>query len=422
MSGIFGSCDVLLPKSRNGDLGSVFAVIACDQFTGEADFWQRYEELVGDKVSALHLILPEAFLKDAEERIPRINQAMNEYQDKYTELFPKSLIYLRRKQSDGRMRCGIVGAVDLEHYDFSDNSFSLVRPTEKTVSERIPPRVAIRKNAPLELSHIMLLLDDKSKTVIEPLETEYSSFERLYDIELMQNAGHMEGYLISKEHIERIENLLSAYAERSSCESACKNEYSPLLFAVGDGNHSLATAKTIYESAKLEYGEGALRMPCRYALCELVNLHSEALDFEPIYRTVTCPSKETLESLKITLKKEADIQSGSEKPYSLTLISEGEELEISVAKPEKKLPVAFVQTVLDKFCAEAPECEIDYIHGEDSVRKLASAQNTLGILFEGMHKSDLFPAVMKDGVLPRKTFSMGHALDKRHYFEARKIK
>ncbi len=422
MAKIFRSSDILLPKNREGEYGSAFAVIACDQFTGEVDFWNKYEDLIGDRVSALRLILPEVFLKQAEERIPCINKAMADYEKNDTELFANSLIYLRRKQPDGRIRCGIIGAIDLEYYDFSADSASLVRPTEKTVTERIPPRVEIRKNAPLELSHIMLLVDDKDCEVIEPLEKEYRSFDLLYDFELLQGAGHMEGYLIDKKHTDRIERLLSDFATKKHCQKLYGEGAEPLLFAVGDGNHSLATAKTIYENAKATYGKQALRMPCRYALAELVNLHSAALDFEPIYRTVVCPSAEIFELLKNRLAKEAKEANGSEMPYTLTLVSAKGEEQIDLPHPEKKLPVAFVQNVLDDFCAEYPECEIDYIHGDDSLRKLASAPNTLGILFEGMHKNDLFPAVMKDGVLPRKTFSMGHALDKRHYFEARKIK
>lgn len=422
MSKVFCSSDILLPKNRDGESGSAFAVIACDQFTGEMDFWNCYDEIIGDRVSSLRLILPEAFLKEAERRIPLINQAMTEYEKNDTELFANSLIYLRRKQPDGRIRCGIIGAVDLEHYDFSADTESLIRPTEKTVTERIPPRVEIRKNAPLELSHIMLLVDDKDGEVIKPLETEYTSFKPLYDFELMQGAGHMEGYLIGKKQTKRIERLLAKYATRKHTKKLYGKGTAPLLFAVGDGNHSLATAKTIYEDAKSKYGRRALRMPCRYALAELVDLHSEALDFEPIYRTVACPSAAISDMLKIRLAEEAEKANGSEKPYTLTLISEKGEERIELIHPEKKLPVAFVQSVLDDFCSEHPECEIDYIHGEDSLRKLASVPNMLGILFEGMHKNDLFPAVMKDGVLPRKTFSMGHALDKRHYFEARKIK
>lgn len=422
MPNIFSTADILLPKVRTGEDATKYAVIACDQFTSEREFWDGCERIVGDAPSTLRMILPEAYLGESEERTPRINARMDEYCRDILEVYEDSMIYVRRTQPDGRVRCGIVGKIDLEYYDYGKDSRSLIRPTEKTVLERIPPRVRIRENAALELPHIMLLIDDKGKRVIEPLEDAYTAFEKAYDLDLMMGAGHLEGYFIDKKNIRRIYALLARYSTKAYCDDhyGIKNA-APLLFAVGDGNHSLATAKAIYEKAKKLYGSEARRMPCRYALAELVDLHSDALDFEPIYRTVACPSREIKEKLCEYIRTCSAKANGEERAFDLTLISDGFEESIHVEKPHKNLPVGFVQEVLDDFCEANAGCEIDYIHGEASLRSLAKG-NTVGILFEGMSKDSLFSGVISDGVLPRKTFSMGHALDKRHYFEARKIK
>lgn len=422
MSVIFSPAEILLPEKRFGQEASKFSVIACDQFTSEKGFWSEYENLIGDAPSSLRLVLPEAFLDESEKRIPTINSSMDDYLVNHLESFSSSMIYVRRKQPDGRIRCGIVGKIDLEYYDFSDNSSSLIRPTEKTVLERIPPRVKIRENASIELPHVMLLIDDADKTVIEPFENKYSSMTKAYDFELMMGAGHIEGYFIDECDIRRINALFARYSSASYAEQKySKKGAAPLLFAVGDGNHSLATAKAIYLSAKESFGEQAKKMPCRYALAEVVNLHSDALDFEPIYRTVECPDNDTLIELKDFLKRRFLSEKGDEAAYDIVLVNDGTEEIVHVAHPVKSLPVALVQDALDEFISTHGDCVVDYIHGEDSLRAL-SENNVLGILFEGMSKDDLFVGVMQDGILPRKTFSMGHALDKRHYLEARKIK
>ena len=422
MPNIFSTADILLPKKRFGEDAGKFSVIACDQFTSEKAFWEECAKKIGDAASSLTMILPEAYLQDSDERIEKINTAMNDYCENDSELFFDSMIYVRRTQPDGRIRCGIVGKIDLEFYDYSEDSSSLVRPTEKTVVERIPPRVKIRENATLELPHIMLLIDDANKRVIEPLEEIYTSFEKAYAFDLIMGAGHIEGYFIDKKNIRRIYALLARYSTKAYSEKYYGiNNVKPLLFAVGDGNHSLATAKAIYKNAKELYGKEAKRMPCRYALVELVNLYSEALDFEPIYRTVNCKSAEVLSELTDYVKEKARSSCGGEKDFDIELISAIGNETVNVAFPDKSLPVGFVQEILDEFVISHPECEIDYIHGEDSLRSLSNG-TTLGILFGGMSKNDLFRGVISDGVLPRKTFSMGHALDKRHYLEARKIK
>ena len=422
MPDIFLTADIILPVKRDKENAEKFSVIACDQFTSEKKFWVDCENIAKDAVSSLNMILPEAYLDESEDRIPKINSAMDEYFENDSEIFYNSMIYVRRTQPDGRVRCGIVGKIDLEYYEYSEDSRSCIRPTEKTVVERIPPRVKIRENAPLELPHIMLLIDDVRRSVIEPLEDEYQTFEKAYDFDLMMGAGHIEGYFMDEKNIRRIYALFSRYSTSVYTQQYYGLEnIEPLLFAVGDGNHSLATAKAIYKNAKELYGSKAKRMPCRYALAEVVNLYSDALDFEPIYRTVKCPSAEVLAELVAYIKKAAAGSDGKEKAFDVELVYGDCDETVNVKFPTKSLPVGFVQEILDDFVSVHKECEIDYIHGEDSLRSL-SVSNTLGILFEGMSKNDLFRGVICDGVLPRKTFSMGHALDKRHYLEARKIK
>jgi len=422
MPNVFSPADILLPKKRMGNDAGKFSVVACDQFTSEKKFWEECDVKVGDSPSSLHLILPEAYLDESNVRIDKINETMDKYCENEFDTFPDSMIYVRRTQPDGRVRCGIVGKIDLEYYDYGENSHSLVRPTEKTVLERIPPRVKIRENASIELPHIMLLLDDKYKRVIEPVEGKYHSLEKAYDFDLMMGAGHIEGYFLDKVDIRRINALLARYSTKAYAEQYYGVKGTkPLLFAVGDGNHSLATAKAIYNNAKETFGKEAKRMPCRYALVEIVNIYSDALDFEPIYRTVKCPSEEVVNELREYIKECARKAEGNEPPFSISLIYNSCEEDVTVSCPDKQLPVGFVQEAIDLFVSEHTECETDYIHGEESLRSL-SVGTTLGILFEGMSKDTLFKGVMSDGVLPRKTFSMGHALDKRHYLEARKIK
>jgi uncharacterized protein (DUF1015 family) len=423
MAHIFSSADILLPKERSNENCKAYSVIACDQFTSEPHFWEECKKNVGDNPSTLDLILPEVYLDKADDLIPKISKAMVEYENGVFEAFTDSMIYVRRTQPDGRVRKGIVGKIDLEYYKYDTDSRSLVRPTEMTVLERIPPRVRIRENATLELPHIMLLIDDFSRAVIEPLEKKYETMAEAYDFELMLGAGHVSGYFIDKTEQRRIYALLA----RMSTAHYAKKAYSvsdikPLLFAVGDGNHSLATAKSVYEKSKELYGKEAKKRPERYALVEIVNLHDEALDFEPIYRIVKCNSKEKANELCDFIKNAVHTCDGDNSPYDITLISGGVSEQLNVKHPTKHLPVAFLQDLLDVFSKDNPECTVDYIHGEDSLKMLSNDENTVGFIFKGMDKSELFKSIILDGILPRKTFSMGHALDKRHYLEARKIK
>ena len=408
----FSAADILLPNKQS--MSDVWAVCACDQYTGEPAYWAETDRLVGEKPSALRLILPEVYLEDADvtDRIAKIQQTMKEYlsADIFTE-YKNAMVYIERIQSDGKMRAGLIGKIDLEQYDYSKGSVSPVRATEATVPERIPPRVRIRRGAALELPHIMILLDDTKKTVIEPLASETGSMELLYDTKLMQGGGSIKGWLVPQAAQERIIAALTALGTESG-------EEHPLVYAMGDGNHSLATAKAFYEEWKAANpGADTENAPMRYALVELVNLHSPALEFEAIHRIL---NQIDTEKLLADMTAALDLRTDSEAAQAFTVVCGGKQQVYYIHKPTSNLTVGSVQMFLDAWLKENGG-KIDYIHGADVVENLAKEANSLGILLPDMQKSELFPTVIKDGALPRKTFSMGHAADKRFYMEARKI-
>lgn len=393
----FAPIDILLPNDTVDH--SKWAVIACDQHTSEGDYWRAVENTVQNAPSTLSMILPEYYLgKNDSERIEAINQAMREYLDSgIFKTLPNAYIYVERTLASGKLRRGIVGGLDLEAYDFKKNAQTPVRASEATVTERIPPRVRIRENAPLESPHVMLLADDFDKTVIEPLSARKSCFTLLYDFDLMLGGGHLTGYLVDQDSVGEIDRALDALCEKN-----------PFLFAVGDGNHSLATAKTCYEKAPSEQ--------TRYALCELVNIHDEALVFEPIYRVLFgADPEDVIRALKDALP----ITDGE--THTFTVCYGGKKKTLTVGK-NSVLAVSDLQNVLDAYLKTHPEIEIDYIHGEAETDALAKKENCIAFFFDGMKKEDLFPAVAKDGALVRKTFSMGDAADKRYYMECRRIR
>lgn len=404
---VFCAADILLPELEKTD-GTLWSVVACDQYTSQPDYWARVRERVGAAPSTLRLMLPEVDLDKSETEIPRIHQSMETALSEWLVPYKNAMLLLERTQADGRVRRGVIGAIDLEAYDYRADAVSPIRATEGTVLSRIPPRVKIRRDAPLEMPHVMLLFDDPDDTVIGPLRQETEALPRLYDFDLMENGGHVRGYLLDADRQDRLTDALAALCER-------QGEH-PLLFAVGDGNHSLASAKAAYEELKQTLGEDAARShPARYALVEAVNLHDAALDFEPIYRAVFGVDADKLIRAFETYAEEQD---GSAAPQVFCIVTKQGERTVTVPHPRLTLPVATLQDFLD----ECKDLQIDYIHGEDALRSLAAQEGTVGFLFGGMDKSDLFPAVLADGALPRKTFSMGHAHDKRFYLECRRIR
>ena len=411
--------DIYLPDFNKIDKNK-WACVACDQYTSERDYWRALRAYVGNEPSTLSLMLPEAYLDLTDDAVPKINAEMRRYLDAgVLNCHPDTMIYLERTQSDGRVRRGIVGAVDLEEYDYHKGACTYIRATEGTVLDRIPPRVMIRRDAPIELPHIMMLIDDPERTVIEPIADKTGEYQEAYDLELMGGGGHAKGYFMSKEDADLVNAALSKLATKQEMKDKYGVDAEPLLFAIGDGNHSLATAKTLYEEIKSQIGKEAAKYhPARYALCEIVNLHDEALEFEPIYRVLFGVNAAEFER---DFAAYLAALNGKAAAQSFCLVRRDGEKLLEVKTPEAQLAVGTLQSFLDVYVAQKG-IEIDYVHGVDSVRKLCEGENTLGILFDGMSKDMLFKTVICDGALPRKTFSMGHAQDKRYYIECRKIK
>lgn len=422
--------EILLPK--NIDL-STWSVIACDQYTQDKDYWKNVEEKAGNKPSTLNLILPEVYLgsPDKADRIKKIRQSMKEYLD--TGVFAdakKCFIYLERKTAFGRTRKGLVAQIDLETYEWKPFSKANIRATEATIVERIPPRMEIRKGAPLELPHIMLLVNDKDDLLVganKPTDGRAP----IYDGDLMANGGHITGWALeSKVDIEGVEKALNLIAEKNASPDG-----STFLFAVGDGNHSLATAKAVWDEYKKEHPEDK-DSPVRYALIEIVNIYDTGLTFEPIHRVIFNIDNETL------IKKLAEKLNGNIKALDdadkvikavkdswanfgfFYLDSEGKQKNVLLETKIKELAVARLQPEIDAFLKELQDqskAEIDYIHGTDEVLKLGTKENSIGILLPPIAKDSFFETINGRGPLPRKSFSMGEADEKRFYLECRQL-
>lgn len=418
MNNALKPADILVPK-ESVDMEK-WAVIACDQYTSEPEYWNKTAEIVGNDYSSLNMILPEIYLEDSDvsDRISNIHNTMEKYlSENIFDEYKDSMIYVERIQSNGILRAGIIGKIDLEEYDFNKGSTSQVRATEATVIERIPPRIKVRDGAPLELPHIMILIDDDKKTVIEPLESQKKDMKKLYDFNLMQGGGKISGYLIDN---KKCADIISSLNKLGNAENF-KEKYGSdnvLLYAMGDGNHSLATAKEFYEQLKRNNPDKDFsNHPARYALAEIVNLHSPALDFEAIHRIVTETDVAKLTDALYSELKLSDEPS----EQSFRIVLNGKEKNVFIHHQTSNLTVGSLQNFIDKYLSEN-KGKVDYIHGTDVVTKLSENENSIGFILPDMGKEQLFPTVIKDGALPRKTFSMGHAEDKRYYIECRKIK
>ena len=411
---VFLPAELLLPKT--GDLRA-WSVIACDQFTSDAAYWARVRETVGDAPSTLHMILPEAELgaPDEAQRVEAINATMREYLEKdLFACYPGSYVYVERTLENGALRKGLVGMVDLDAYSFEKGAQSAIRATEQTVVERIPPRMRVRRDACLELPHILLLCDDDKRELLEPIEAQKEALPKLYDFDLMEGGGHITGRLVSGDAAAAFDARLTQYAAKIG-EKYPGLQGTPPVFVVGDGNHSLATAKSCYEELKKAHlGEDLSAHPARFALVELENIHDAAQVFEPIHRIVTeCDAEALLRALRETCCADEGF------PIRWQAGETTGMLQLDRSKGE--LAVAVLQSFLDDYLAKHAG-KIDYIHDEDALAALAKKPNAIGFELPAMEKSQLFRGVIADGSLPRKTFSMGHAREKRYYLEARKIR
>jgi len=406
---------ILLPAP--GVRPETWACIACDQYTSEPEYWRRADEIVGDAPSALRLILPEVYLKESESRIPHVHAAMARYlrEGLLSPAVDPGFVLCERTVASGS-RLGLVCAVDLEQYSFEKDALPLVRPTEQTITSRLPPRLVIRRGAPVELTHIMILIDDPLRTVLEPLREKKNALRSLYDFDLMLKGGHLAGWAVDQpEDLAHVDQALNRLLDAQGDH--------PLLLAVGDGNHSLATAKAYWSEIRETLSPAEREThPARFALCEIVNIHDEALLFEPIHRVLTGVSRgELMESWRAYAAARGMTLSSSGPGHRFTVVSADGEESVSVGNPEGAIPCETVQKFLDDFLAARPGAEIDFIHGEQSLRTLARAPGAVGFLLPEIDKRSFFGDVKRLGVLPRKTFSMGEADEKRFYMEAKEI-
>jgi hypothetical protein len=413
---------------KSVDLGK-WAVVACDQYTSQEEYWKEVRKVIEVCPSAYNLMLPEIYLEapDVDEKIKIINNKMKTYmEDGILRPEKPGLMLVQRKTNLSPMRTGLMIAIDLEAYDFNKGSASLIRATEETVRERIPPRMKIRKNACLEMPHIMLLIDDPDKNVIEPVAEmaeagEFGRFE--YNFELMMEGGHIRGYRIEREEIiNSIVTELKKLADKENFNAKYNIKDKPvLLYAVGDGNHSLAAAKAHWEEVKHKLGVS--EHPARYALVELLNVHDAGLVFEPIHRVLfNVDTKLLFDNMKKYFGTGISFDNrNSGKMHEIKYITETVEGCIYLDKKLHILAVGALQMFLDEFLHRNPQTGIDYIHGGETVDILGRKSGNVGFFLPVMDKGELFRTVIMNGVLPRKTFSMGEAEEKRYYLECRKI-
>lgn len=430
-----------------------WSVVACDQFTAQPEYWQKAAELVGDAPSTLNLIFPEVYLGkgDEEERIASIRSKMNEYLESgVLSSQGPCFIYLDRSTRHIKSRKGLMLALDLECYDYNKGSQTMIRATEGTVVERLPPRVKIRSGAALESPHILVLIDDPERTVIEPIAEKTAQLTKVYDVELMQGGGHVKGYkIVDRKIMDQILNALRRLADPQTFQRKYGiGDKALLLFAVGDGNHSLATAKSIWENVKKSLGPEEFEThPARFALVELSNVHDEGITFEPIHRLVFHADYDRMvqamdrfysaQGSEVYFEPAADEAAMNRRlaelrqaapcccccgvSHHIGVVHGGKFAVMSVSGVKANLEVGTLQAFLDSFLKDNAGVEIDYIHGADVVSNLGNKSGNIGFYLPPMDKGDLFKTVIVDGVLPRKTFSMGEADDKRFYMECRKI-
>lgn len=398
--------DILIPKAC---APSKWAVVACDQFTSEPSYWQALDEYVGNDKSTLRLIFPEVYLAkdDENKRIQDVNSAMKAYlEDGTFEVLKDSFVLVKRTTANGVSRLGIVLAIDLEDYCFTHPSHAHVRSTEGVVAERIPPRLEIRKDAPLELPHVMLLIDDRKHSVIEPLWSKRAELRKIYDFDLNMGGGHLEGYQISSKEVI---DAFDCYVQ--SISNLYGTDGNDFIFAVGDGNHSLATAQAHWNNVKVGLSEEEkANHPARYALCEVENLHDDGITFEPIHRFVFGAGDDLIVLIRQRLSGDGKV----------CATCDGVEYVLSVEQNSPKA-IRDIQTVVDEYVSLHDGCVVDYIHGANHLEEIAKDNHGVAIYMPAIKKDELFEYVLKNGTLCRKAFSMGEAEEKRYYFEAKKI-
>ncbi len=417
---LFMPCDIMLPALCDMEKWSV---VACDQHTSEPEYWERADAFVGNEPSTLRLMLPEHTYKlpKLDERIECTKKAMSAYEKSGVfEIIKDSYVYVERRLYNGKLRCGIVGAIDLDFYDYAKGAKPAVRATERTIVEKLPVRVKLRDGAPLELTHVLMLADDPDEMLIRPLSEKKSEMRKLYDFELMERGGHISGYQVTGELAESVRDSVAALGESESfCERYCLNNEPVMIFAVGDGNHSLASAKVWWEQIKASLSEEDRKThPARYAIVEIVNLCENSLEFQPINRVVFDIDPEGMKEALLRYFPGSLIGTGG--GHEISFVHEGFAGIVSIPRDNGELAIGALSKFLDDYVPKVGG-RIDYVHGDDVVIKLSQQPGRLGFVLPAIDKSSFFPSIIKDGVLPRKTFSMGSSNDKRYYLECRKI-
>ena len=422
----FAPAHILLPSEQIPL--EQWGCIACDQFTSDRDYWKRAEETVGTDPSTLNLILPEVYLEDgdADARIAKIHAAMDEYIQKVLTRSVDGFVYVERTEQSGAVRQGLVGKVDLEAYSYRRGEKCTVRPSESTVESRIPPRMKVRTGAPLETPHIMMLVDDPQCTLIEPIAARRNELRKVYEGDLMLGGGHIAGWAVEDPALlEQIENAVLALGSQEAFDAKYPQVKGgkPLTLAVGDGNHSLATAKACWEELKKTLTpEQAENHPARWCLAEVCNVHSPAIEIEPIHRVLFNVDCAAVLLALVTWSDEnmAGCCFGGSKQQPFTLAGPHMANVLSFEEPTAPLTVGTIDEFIEYYLERHPEGRVDYVHDEPAVRALCK-KGAVAFLMPPFAKSDLFKGVVMGGVLPRKTFSMGHAEEKRYYIECRKI-
>lgn len=419
---------VLLPAD-GVDLAR-WAVIACDQFTSQPEYWDEVERLVGDAPSTLRMVLPESHLHapDVDERIDACRAAMRDYLARGVLVPHEAIVHVERGVSGG-VQHGLVVELDLDAYDFSSEGRTLVRATEGTVVDRLPPRLAVRRGAQLELPHIMVLYDDPDGSVLAPVLAARDTLPLAYDVELMQGSGHLTGRFVHDAALQdAVLDALAALVEPDAYRARYGMDVgAPLLFAMGDGNHSLATAKVAWEELRAAGADDD--HPARWALVELVNLHDPSLSFEAIHRVVFGAddlADEIVAALGATVTPAASIAGLADEidapgTHRFGIVTGTGYAVADVPSPSHQLAVGTVQWFLDDWLAVHPASTIDYLHGEAITDELGRRPGHAAFVLPGIGKDAFFRSIALDGPMPRKTFSMGHAHDKRFYMECRRI-
>lgn len=418
MDRIFRPCGLLLPKDC--DMGK-WSVVACDQFSSQPEYWDALDKSIGNAPSTLRLMLPEAYL-DAEKEIEqaeRINAKMREYLDAgvFLEL-PDSYVYVERTLAGGAVRRGLVGALDLEAYDYSQDSSTPIRATEGTIESRLPPRVRVRRSAPLEMPHIMVFVDDEENRLLGQLARRRDNLPKLYDFELSCGGGHIRGWQVTGAEAQAVDAAIDKLSDAETL-SGKYGDAAPVVFAMGDGNHSLATAKKCWEELKPTLSESErLTHPARFGLVELVNIHDEAITFEPIHRVIFGTDTD-------------EIIDGAGEFWSRRCGAPGREHRIRLVCGDREADLYVPGLTIGELIGSAEDfCQswaadrggrVDYIHNDDTAESMGRRENCAAILLPKMEKDELFPSIIRSGPFPKKSFSIGHAEDKRYYLECRSL-